>query len=122
MATPEPAPVNNEGSGAIVATEWCPIYKWGQLKRKVVLTIFVPCLDEGNVKTTVRSAGLSFRAERVAALAGGEESRRGYSLSLALGHASDEDQRKADPRPVPRRAHRGTRTHGGRARARACDV
>ena len=94
MATPEPTPAPTPG-GALVETEWCPIYKWGQLKRKVVLTIFVPCLDEGNVKTTVRANGLTFRAERVAAFAGGKESQRIYSLNLELEHEIDEDTSKA---------------------------
>ena len=76
-------------------TEWCPIYKWGQVKGKVIVTIFVPCLDEGNVKTSLKPDSISFRAERVSTLAGGTESQRTYALQLQLAAPIDEERSKA---------------------------
>ncbi|KAL1507393.1 hypothetical protein AB1Y20_008235 [Prymnesium parvum] len=74
--------------------EWTPIYKWGQQRSKVVVTVSVPCLDEGKVKTTIRPHSLTFLAERTVALAGGEESLRRYTLHLDLAAEVDEDDSK----------------------------
>lgn len=98
MSTPEPTPLALPAAaegGELAESEWCPIYKWGQYSRKVVVTVFVPCLDEGKVKTTIKPRSVTFRAERVAAFAGGKESKRVYTLHLELSHQVDEKESKA---------------------------
>lgn len=56
--------------------EWCPIYKWGQRRQTVYVTIFVPCLSEDAVKVDISSNRLDFRAERVASFAGEKSAER----------------------------------------------
>ena len=56
--------------------------KWGQKYQKIILTIFVPCLEDDAVKVDVKPKALSFRAERVAAFAGNKMEKRIYTLSL----------------------------------------
>ena len=63
---------------------WTPIFKWGQRKDKVVLTIFVPCLEEEAVQVDVKPKTLEFKADRVAAFAGDKKEQRVYTLSLKL--------------------------------------
>ena len=63
---------------------WTPLYKWGQKGGKVILTIFVPCLEQEAVDLDIKPRTLSFRAERVAAFAGSKMERRVYTLSLQL--------------------------------------
>ena len=58
--TPQPTPsVSEDGAGVLTTTEWCPMYMWGQMANKIVVTIFVPCLDEGNVRTTIKPDSIS---------------------------------------------------------------
>ena len=71
--------------------EWTPLYKWGQRKNKIVLTIFVPCLEKDAVDLDIKPTSLSFRAERVAVFAGNKKERRVYTLSLQLRADVDPD-------------------------------
>ena len=70
--------------------EWCPIYKWGNSKEIVYVTVFVPCLKQDQVTVTLSRLGVDFRAERVAEFAGGKTAVRSYRLSLKLRAAIDE--------------------------------
>ena len=63
---------------------WTPLYKWGQKKDKIVVTIFVPCLQKDAVTLDLLPRSLTFRAERVAAFAGNKKEQRVYTLSLEL--------------------------------------
>jgi alpha-1,6-mannosyltransferase len=73
---------------------WTPIYKWGQRKDKVILTIFVPCLEEDAVSVDLQPRSLRFRAERVAAFAGNKKEQREYTLSLELSAEVDADRKE----------------------------
>ena len=44
--------------------EWTPIFKWGQKKDRIVLTIFVPCLEKDAATVDVKPRALTFRAEK----------------------------------------------------------
>ena len=63
---------------------WTPIFKWGQRKNRVILTIFVPCLEKDAIDVDVQPTTLEFSAGRVAAFAGGKNEQRQYTLSLKL--------------------------------------
>ena len=65
--------------------------KWGQKKTKVILTIFVPCLEKEAVKLEIKPKSLNFRAERVAAFAGNKKEQRVYTLALQLRDEVDGD-------------------------------
>ncbi len=82
-------PLDSEGL-SVDAETWCPIYKWGQRKDKLYLTIFVPCVQKEAVSVDVKPTSVSFRAERVATFAGGKTQQRSYELSLALRGEVDE--------------------------------
>lgn len=80
-------------SDAVVSDkEWTPLYKWGQRRSEVVLTIFVPCLQKEATTVDVRPKAVSFRAERVAAFAGNKKEQRLYTLSLQLFSEVDADR------------------------------
>ena len=64
-----------------------PIYKWGQSRQTVYLTIFVPCLGEDAVSVSITSGAVEFRAERTASFAGGNTHQKSYRLSLKLAAA-----------------------------------
>jgi len=64
--------------------EWTPIFKWGQKKDRIVLTIFVPCLEKDAATVDVKPRALTFRAERIAVFAGNRKEQREYTLSLKL--------------------------------------
>ena len=70
---------------------WTPIYKWGQRKEKLIITIFVPCLQEDAATIDIKHSSIEFTAERVAAMAGGVQQQRTYRLSLQLLHEVDVD-------------------------------
>ena len=70
---------------------WTPIYKWGQRKEKLIITIFVPCLQEDAATIDIKHSSIEFTAERVAAMAGGVLQQRTYRLSLQLLHEVDVD-------------------------------
>ena len=72
--------------------------KWGQKYQKIILTIFVPCLEDDAVKVDVKPKALSFRAERVAAFAGNKMEKRIYTLSLEFLAEVDGDSAFAPPR------------------------
>ena len=63
---------------------WCPIYKWGQRRDKIYITVFVPCLHEDAVKVELSHNAIDFRAERIAQLAGSNDKHRNYLLHLDL--------------------------------------
>ena len=73
----------------------CPIFKWGQRSGKVVVTVFVPCVDESRVQVKLEAQAVRFRAEHVAVLAGGQEVRRLYALPLQLYGEIDEDESRS---------------------------
>ena len=81
-STPGAANVGTAIGGT--ADVWVPIYKWGQRKQKLIVTIFVPCLQEDAVTVDIKHNAIDFKAERVAAFAGGVEQQRTYRLSLQL--------------------------------------
>ena len=68
---------------------WTPIYKWGQRKERLIITIFVPCLQEDATTVDIKHSAIDFTAERVAAMAGGVAQQRTYKLSLQLLHEVD---------------------------------
>ena len=70
-STPGAANVGTAIGGT--ADVWVPIYKWGQRKQKLIVTIFVPCLQEDAVTVDIKHNAIDFKAERVAAFAGGVE-------------------------------------------------
>ena len=80
------------GDLSVDAEVWCPIYKWGQRKNKVYITIFVPCLQKDAATVRVKPQAVHFRAERVAIFAGGKTQQRVYELSLQLFGEVDADQ------------------------------
>ena len=63
---------------------WTPICKWGQRRDRVIITIFVPCLQKDAATVDCKPFGLEFRAERVATFAGNKREQRTYTLSLEL--------------------------------------
>lgn len=70
---------------------WTPIFKWGQKRDRVVLTIFVPCLEKEALTVDIKPKSLSFRAERVAVFAGNAKEQRIYTLELKLLAEVDAD-------------------------------
>lgn len=87
----KPARQASESEGLTVDAEtWCPIYKWGQRKDKLFLTIFVPCLTDAAAEVDIKPTAVNFRAERVAEFAGGKGQQRTYKLSLKLRGMVDE--------------------------------
>ncbi|KAL1503477.1 hypothetical protein AB1Y20_011961 [Prymnesium parvum] len=71
---------------------WCPIYKWGQRREKLYITVFVPCLHKDAVHVELTHNTVHFRAERVAQLAGSTEKHRSYLLHLELLEEIDEER------------------------------
>lgn len=74
------------------ADVWCPIYKWGQKRGTVYVTIFVPCLCEDAVTVHITAGRLDFRAGRVASFAGEKTAARRYHLPLELYGEVDADR------------------------------
>ena len=70
-------------------TMWCPLYKWGQTRDKVVVTVFVPCVRDDAVTIEITPGAVDFRAERIASFAGDAQVQRNYKLHLALREEVD---------------------------------
>ena len=86
---PPPLPAEKakaeKAEGAVKSDKvWTPIFKWGQRKDKIILTIFVPCLEKDAVDVDINPTTLKFKADRVAAFAGDKKEQRCYTLSLQL--------------------------------------
>ena len=73
-------------------TMWCPLYKWGQTRDKVVVTVFVPCVRDDAVTIEITPGAVDFRAERIASFAGDAQVQRNYKLHLALREEVDEER------------------------------
>ena len=80
-----------KADATVSSKKWTPLYKWGQTSDKVVLTIFVPCLEKDAASVDIKPLSLDFKAERVAAFAGNTKEQRTYTLSLKLRAEVDAD-------------------------------
>lgn len=89
--TAEAARAAARADATISEAIWTPIYKWGQRRNKVILTIFVPCLEKDDATVDVKPRELNFRAGRVAVFAGNKKEQRVYTLSLRLRDDVDSD-------------------------------
>ena len=94
-APPPPATLKEtqdakKADASVSDKEWTPLYKWGQRRGRVIITIFVPCLQKDDATIECTPRGVAFRAERVAAFAGNKKEQRTYTLTLQLFDAVDE--------------------------------
>lgn len=64
--------------------ELMPMYKWGQRAGRIVLTVFVPCLQKEATTVDVEPLTVRLRAERVASFAGNKKQEKVYALNLQL--------------------------------------
>ena len=87
-------------------TMWCPLYKWGQTRDKVVVTVFVPCVRDDAVTIEITPGAVDFRAERIASFAGDAQVQRNYKLHLALREIDEERSVLPAPRPRAPRAQK----------------
>ena len=42
---------------------WCPLYKWGQTRDKVVVTVFVPCVRDDAVTIEITPGAVKLEKE-----------------------------------------------------------
>ena len=82
--------VASAGSVSDDVESWAPIFKWGQRRQKLIVTIFVPCLQEDAVTVDIKPKAIEFTAGRVAVFAGGVKQSRTYRLSLQLREEVDD--------------------------------